>query len=205
MYSNGAIVCGQGKEVMRHPSNSSLQSMYKSNSKFDQEVTCDKFWWKLDTNRCTNLHIGEDDGTWCYVDPTCETLNGGGKSEGQLAWKKCSKGDQRLRDYEPDELLKQSKHLDIWFGGLHKLAYPGARAGESPTKMNISDLEDGIPTWVTTEIEAFGESGKPYWFDTNSKGLLPTVLVHGNKAYKVEDLTDQDSSTTTQLTCIVGC
>lgn len=206
MYINGAIKCGYGKEI-RNEANSSIQAMYEANNKFAREVTCGRFWFRLDSNRCANLNVGKDEGTWCYVDPACKSLNGGGKSQGHLLWKKCSHNEPKLRDYAPEELHKISKQTDVWFGGLHKMSYPGSKAGESQLA-NISDFKKEIPHWVTLKIKESGNSGKPYWFDTNANGNLPTVIVYGKKAYKVEDGTDQDvqhPGTWSILKCIVGC
>merc|ERR1712203_962673 len=64
-----------------------------------KKLFCTRFLETFDFDRCINMNIGRDHGTWCYVDATCETLNGGSKINDQFSWKICSHGDSKLRDY----------------------------------------------------------------------------------------------------------
>merc|ERR1719436_1316996 len=131
------------------------------------------------------MNVGKDEGTWCYVDSACKVLNGGSVINDKLSWKKCSAKELKLRDYTPEELYNFSKVQDLGLGGLHKLAYPGSKAGERQL-VSVSDFNKEIPTWVALKLKEFGHTKTPYWFDTNKNGTAPYIIVHGSKVYKVE-------------------
>merc|ERR1712113_155511 len=123
-------------------------------------------------------HMGKDEGTWCYVDSTCKSLNEGSRINDKISWKKCSKEDPRLRDYKLEKVYELAQQLNVEFGAFLKFAYPGSRVGERRI-INVDDVKDKIPKWVTQQIEKFGLSDKPYWFDTNQNASLPIMVFHG--------------------------
>merc|ERR1739845_158289 len=42
-----------------------------------KKLFCERFTYNFDFDQCVNLHLGKDEGTWCFVDSACKTLNGG--------------------------------------------------------------------------------------------------------------------------------
>merc|ERR1712151_395500 len=101
-YKSG-IKCGSGKEWAWEAINTSNPPLqYKMYSKDSaKDLICKRFWEVLDTDRCINLNVGKDEGTWCYVDSSCKTLNGGSEIGDQVSWKKCSAEERKFSDYTP--------------------------------------------------------------------------------------------------------
>merc|ERR1719195_2561453 len=188
-----ALQWGAGKEWAWETSDVSTPPLqykmfYNDSAK---EQVCKRFWELLDTSRCINLNVGKDEGTWCYVNSACKTLNGGSEISDQFSWKKCSAHELKFSDYTPEELFMFSHQHDIWFGGLEKISHPGSKIGESQL-VGVNDLNDEIPTWVALKLKEFGIKNMPYWFDTNENGTMPFMIVHDNKVYKVESGPAQD-------------
>lgn len=207
-YQDGAIGCGAGQEWAWVTNSSGPPAIYNllSNDSI-KELGCKRFWERLDSDRCVNMNLGKDEGTWCYVDSACKVLNGGSGIDKQLSWKTCSAKDFKLRDYTPEELYNFSKQQDIGFGALLKLSYPGSKTGERQL-VSVGDFNKEIPTWVALKLKEFGHSTTPYWFDTNKNGIRPLIIVHGSKVFKVESGPAKDPQhpgTWTALNCTMGC
>merc|ERR1719350_553294 len=153
------------------------------------------------------MNVGEDEGTWCYVDSACNSLLGGSKINDQISWKVCSAKDLKFRDYTPEELYNFSLQQDIGFGGMQKMSYPGSRVGEGQIMMS-ENIENEMPYWVDLKLKDNEKNDKSYWFDTNENATLPFVIVYRNKMYKVlqgpaGDI--QHPGTWSILTCIRNC
>lgn len=207
-YQSG-IECGSGKEwaweatPIRKPPLQYWVYSYDSTKK----LICKNFWEVLDSDRCINLNVGKDEGTWCYVHSSCKTLNGGSEINDQFSWKKCAHDELKFSDYTPQELYNFSQQNDIWFGGLEKISHPGSRVGERQL-VNVDDFSYEIPTWVALKLKKFGTSTRPYWFDTNDNGTMPFMIVHDNKVYRVDAGPVQDPQhprTWSTLNCTLGC
>merc|ERR1712151_789539 len=86
--NDDSCACKEWAWEATNTSNPPLQyKMYSKDSAKD--LICKRFWEVLDTDRCINLNVGKDEGTWCYVDSSCKTLNGGSEIGDQVSWKKC--------------------------------------------------------------------------------------------------------------------
>jgi len=205
-YSEG-VPCGAANEYMFDSGESTL-SKPRDRAKYEAkwgQMLCTEFFERLDTNRCVSSNMGSDMGTWCFVDPACKTLNMGGRvPEGNVAWKRCRAGqDPQLRDLSPEDLLQLSRDQDLWFAVLHKMSYPGNRAGESGGDLwkNVKEsfgisVETGV--WsrgysprggmggtIAARIRKAKAVPSPYFFDTNGNGTVPQVIVDNRDGYKV--------------------
>merc|ERR1712113_71483 len=120
-----------------------------------QHKICKGFYKKLDLKECVNINPGSNEGTWCYVDKKCETLFQGQKLP-NVNWKFCRpgdaaaskakiRGDVRLGDHSPLELFAISKSLDLPFGFVIQMAYPGSRAGEKHIANLTEFIKHGVP------------------------------------------------------------
>merc|ERR1719464_2570484 len=86
-YQSGDVKCGGGEESWQETNTSNTSLVHSSSSppvyrlynNTVKELLCTQFWEVLDSDRCVNLNVGEDKGTWCYVDSACKTLQGGSK------------------------------------------------------------------------------------------------------------------------------
>lgn len=211
-YQSGDVKCGAGEEWWEENSTNNESLAYAIPSKYGlyntsmKEALCALFWEVLDSERCINRNVGEDEGTWCYVNSACESLDGGSKINDQISWKKCSTKDLKFSDYTPEELYNFSKTQDLGFGGLSKMSYPGSRVGEQ--QIMIENIQDGIPAWANLKLKELGHNNTPYWFDTNEKAKFPFVIVHGSKLYNVEKGSAKDFNhpgTWASLNCTMGC
>lgn len=207
-YQNG-IKCGSGKEWAWEATNTrdpplQYKMFYNDTNK---DLVCHRFWSVLNTDRCINLNVGKDEGSWCYVSSSCKTLNGGAKIGNESSWKRCSGKEPKFSDYTPEELYNFAQKNDIWFGGLVKISHPGSKIGEQRIA-TVDEFNESIPTWVAVKLKEVKATKKPYWFDTNKNGTMPFVIVHDKKAYKVESGSKQDPEhphTWSKLTCTQGC
>ena len=91
--------------------------------------------------------------------------------------------DKQLRDFTLGDLYKLSQEQDLWFGGLVKLAYPGARAGEREP-VNLEAIRAEIPVWADQHLRTKEFHTTPYWFDTSAEGALPIMVVADGKTYR---------------------
>lgn len=208
-YFYGKAGCGLGKEFF--PTYDNSPKNYRSDTAFMQNAICTTFFAKLKNNSCVNLNIGEDQGTWCYVDVRCDKLNGGGRNPGYLSWKKCETGrtnDERFRDYSPRTLAWVAKEYDIWLAALIRYSYPGSR-GDQNDPVSLDDFNTSIPEKVKSKVkELAGNEDTPVWFDTQKDSKVPIVLVHGEKVWKLDAAPTQLAAapgTWTELTCMRNC
>lgn len=206
VYKSG-LTCGKGKEFAETSSNTPL--IYKMITNSSQTKMCENFFKQLDTNRCVNLNVGKDEGTWCYVDAACGRLYGGMKVPStEYSWKVCQGHDPQLRDYTPEELYEFSKKNDLLFGGVHRMAYPGMRAGDGKL-LNPDDFGDDDGEFsLGADLKKYASGDTPIWFDTNKEGRLPTMIVKGTKIYKVRNSKVHENhrpGTWTDLQCVRGC
>mmetsp|Transcript_101268 Transcript_101268/g.287144 ORF Transcript_101268/g.287144 Transcript_101268/m.287144 type:complete len:253 (-) Transcript_101268:106-864(-) len=181
VYDSKLAACGDGLEIMTTPGDG-VPVMYRT-TEATKTIVCQRFYQKLNLDMCVNRNVGKDEGTWCYVDKTCNRLHGG-QQLGNLSWKMCGRGDASLRDQTPDKLFNLALSADIWFGGVTKMAYPGLRAGDGhlPT---TDDFNTTIPAMATATIKKRRATKKPFFFDTEGDGSLPIVIVRGETAWKV--------------------
>lgn len=226
-YKSGAIACGTGSEFYFHTHKMQPleDTMTTAKAKWGKMV-CTDFYEKLNTNKCVNVNMGQDYGQWCYVDAACEDLNKGDKiSNSQLSWKMCQTGkDASLRDSHPEELAQFSKDNDVWLAMLHKMSYPGERAGEGGAHLwktvmasfGISPevgawvenySPEGMPNNLKADAELIKSKGIPHSFDTRTDGKVPHMIVDGEKVYIVEGgenpITSPGGWST--LRCVGGC
>jgi len=213
-YKHETAECGKGKEYF--PVEENAPSLYRTDSEKVATDLCTHFYHNLDSHHCVNLNLGKDNGTWCYTDPMCNDLNGGGRIAGMLSWKICKNAiggrpaDLKLRDYSLDDLEDIAKKKDIWLAGLVKLSYPGSRADKG-SLVNLTDLlnnTDSLPESLVSRAKEFGNGNEAVWFDTNKDAKVPIVIVTGTKAYKVDKALHQDPmhpGTWSTFECIVGC
>lgn len=208
-YKHETATCGKAKEYFRADKNG--PELYRTDIAKVQTNLCASTFQRLDSTDCVNVNIGEDDGTWCYTDPLCQDLNGGGRVPGQLSWKKCrthSLTDKRLRDKTPEELEDFAKQVDLELAGLVRLAYPGSRA----SKGDLIDLaifkNDTLPAELISKHKELANNVDPVWFDTNKDAQLPIVIVHGAKSWKVDKTTSTDHmhpGKGAKVTCLTNC
>mmetsp|Transcript_94888 Transcript_94888/g.268631 ORF Transcript_94888/g.268631 Transcript_94888/m.268631 type:complete len:283 (-) Transcript_94888:78-926(-) len=184
-YKYETITCGQGPEF--YHGSPAAPEIYKDTTPEQQNSTCENFFTKIDTGICVNYNLGRDQGTWCYVSPTCSKLNGGGAFPGQLNWKKCQKGrspDPMFRDYMPEMLRDFARQRNIWLPTLVRYAYPGQRA-DYGVLARRDDLKDGVPDTVRAALAQVGDPTAPMWLDTEASGDLPLMIVFGNTVWEV--------------------
>merc|ERR1711879_1065614 len=102
VYHTKRVPCGSGSEFFfmtgeTAPSEFLVAQSRAMSSPFNKEFSrknrgqmfCREFFEKLDFNTCLNVNIGKDEGTWCYVDHRCKSLNDGAKLlRSPISWKK---------------------------------------------------------------------------------------------------------------------
>lgn len=217
-YASGIVQCGKGKEFY-DTSPLKAPTMYRSDVPAVQKKICDNFYTRLEFSSCVSMNPGTEEGTWCYVDKQCKQLIGG-QELANVSWKQCGKSDtyghyrktsqvrdSLLSDYTPEELLALSQKDDLWFGGLARMAYRGARAGEKKT-VSLAEFGTQVPPWLFEHLGKEGLRATPYWLDTNEDGSLPFVLVVNTKVYKVDKRPDRQEDhpgTWAGLECMVNC
>lgn len=221
------IPCGSSNEYYFASSENlpSTRSREKYAKKWG-EMLCTEFYEKLNTNKCVNINMGKDEGQWCYVDSACKNLNFGGRiPNSQFSWKSCKGGkDSTLRDLKPEELYQFSKEQNVWFAVLHKMSYPGERAGDDGASLwkdvkeafGFSD-EAGVwtqnlvhmdmPGDVALKMRKIHTLNTPYYFDTNGNGTVPHIIVNGRKTMLVEGdkIRGTNPGDWSTLRCIGGC
>lgn len=215
VYETGDAVCGQASEffLLLHSHSPKVDGDWQLAEKFLGKLLCEEFLHRFDSTRCLNVNWGMDNGTWCYVDEGCGHLNGGYKLfNASASWKNCGPEDSKLGDLPPEELYNYTRVHDLWMAVALKLAYPGSRAGEKSV-MDPSVFLNGIATWMVNYGPEFQEvvgSGEPYWFDTRLDGERPQVIVHGERAYMVNESASPDRNeshpgTRDSFACVSGC
>jgi len=125
-YEGGVTKCGMANEFYT-ASGKSWLAADEVTEYWDKvgKAFCTDFFEKIDDNFCANVNMGEDRGSWCFVDAACSKLNGGARLTKKLAWKQCSPSEDRmLRSYSPEELQRLAKAHDYDMGFLHKMSYP---------------------------------------------------------------------------------
>jgi len=194
-------------------------------------MLCREFYEKLDTNRCVSRNMGRDEGTWCYVDPACRMLNNGGRVPGsQVSWKVCRAGqDDQLRDLSPEDLFQLSKEQDLWFAVLHKMSYPGNRAGEPGADLwkfvkeffgvssdtgvwtrNWGGANGGAPGDLAGRARHIRTIPMPYFFDTKGDGTVPQIIVDNRDHRKIwlvegDKVPGTSPGNWSQMRCIGSC
>lgn len=225
-YKDRNVSCGVGNELLfltgdNHPSEKTVDktktapvtSLISVPRGSWGQVFCTEFYERLNFSDCTNINIGNDEGTWCYVDPECNILNGGAKlHQYNISWKQCSTDDATLRDFTPDKLVKLAKKEDVSFGIMHKFAYPGTRGNnvgiKGGTKVQLVqtfEFENG--TWPS-RLHKFENTSQPYFFDTHDDGHVPHVILYKGKAYRVDNAPNKNNKhpgSWMELRCMLGC
>lgn len=125
-YGSRAVRCGLTNEFYVGTGKSwlAVDEVHTAWDRIGPEF-CTKFFETIDDDFCVNVNMGEDKGSWCFVDAACERLNGGARVNKQLSWKTCEREkDKMLRTYSPEALAQLAKQNDWDMGLLHKMSYP---------------------------------------------------------------------------------
>jgi len=213
-YGSGEAMCGAGQEFYFSTGNLERKDPKRIKAAWDHwGFLCAQFFQRLDNNRCVNINVGKDTGTWCYVDPQCPTTQLDARRG--IAWKSCWPGkDPMLRDLSPEELNATARELDVELGVLHKFSYPLSKAyknkrfPEVAAYWGIGSTPESLPVWLRMDMQKIANTGRPYSFDNSLDERTPHTIVVGMKVYQVEDSPDKDEArpgTWETLKCIQGC
>jgi len=166
--------------------------------------------YNLQENYCINSKDETSGIQQCYVDGSCQHLNGGARINDKVSTKICdpSKGDRLMSSLSLEQLFGLARQFELDVGMMLKLAYPKSKGekwtdakkfwwrteygwgvlGKRKAAKSARDLEElgyGALTSAEANMLQVAESQARVFFPSES-GEPPYGVVQGHRAYEIK-------------------